>query len=661
MSTATEIARLSAARNTIRDKMVNFGLAESTDKLDELATVIDGIANRGAVSATVQEGDTYTIPAGYHNGAGTVSGVAGGGNYTLQSKGPITPTKSQISVTPDSGYYGLSDVTIGAIPEAYQNVSAVTATAGDVLSPKVIVAADGTTLTGTMPNNGAVSKVLDASTSSGFPTNNSYTVPAGYHNGSGTVSIVLESKSATPTKSTQNITPTAGKVLSKVTVNAIPAAYQDVSNVTATASDVLAGAVFVDSTGAEVEGTIAAKTSSDLTVSGATVTAPAGFYGSDASATIDNGTLSASATGSATISSLTPTYNSSNDEFDITGSASISGTATASVSTAGYVGTSTTGTGSTTGTASVSAALPVIAGSTTITGTKKVTPVISRTTTTATGATNVGSGTASTTKPSSGYFVSVKSAANTGTLTATPSVTSAGYGNADHNDIAGNTETVGANASAETYITVPGGSATTPATTITADPTITVSSGGLITASYSGSKSVTPTVSAGYVTSGTAGTISTSGSKTQQLTVQAATTYYPSTTAQTIASGKYLTGTQTIAAVALSGISAANIKYGATVKVGDSADDDRITSVTGTFTGSSTVSSGQTAAAAGQILAGYSAWVNGEEVEGSIVSNGAISGSINGLTTTSYSIPAGYTTGGSVSLTNDIELALAAI
>lgn len=661
MSTATEIARLSAARNTIRDKLVNFGLAESTDKLDELATVIDGIANRGAVSAQVQEGDTYTIPAGYHNGAGTVSGVSGGGNYTLQSKGPITPTKSQISVTPDSGYYGLSDVTIGAIPEAYQNVSAVTATAGDVLSPKVIVAADGTTLTGTMPNNGAVSKVLDASTSSGTPTNNSYTVPAGYHNGSGTVSIVLETKSATPTKSTQNITPTAGKVLSKVTVNAIPAAYQDVSNVTATASDVLAGAVFVDSTGAEIAGTIAAKTSSDLTVSGATVTAPAGFYGADASATIDNGTLSASATGSATISSLTPTYNSSNDEFDITGSASISGTATASVSTAGYVGTSTTGTGSATGTASVSAALPVIAGSTTITGTKKVTPVISRTTTTATGAVNVGSGTASTTKPSSGYFVSVKSAANTGTLTATPSVTSAGYGNADHNDIAGNTETVGANASAETYITVPGGSATTPETTITTDPTITVSSSGLITASYSGSQSVTPTVSAGYITSGTAGTISTSGSKTQQLTVQAAATYYPSTTAQTITSGKYLTGTQTIAAVALSGISAANIKYGATVKVGDSADDDRITSVTGTFTGSSTVSSGQTAAAAGQILAGYSAWVNGEEVEGSIVSNGAISGSINGLTTTSYSIPAGYTTGGSVSLTNDIELALAAI
>ena len=115
MSTATEIARLQAARNTIRNKMVNLGLGESTDLLDDLADEIDGIVNRGAVSATVQEGDTYTIPEGYHNGSGTVSGVAGGGNYTLQAKS-VTPTKSQQSITADSGYYGLSGVTVAAIP-----------------------------------------------------------------------------------------------------------------------------------------------------------------------------------------------------------------------------------------------------------------------------------------------------------------------------------------------------------------------------------------------------------------------------------------------------------------------------------------------------------------------------------------------------------------
>lgn len=250
MSTVTEISRLTDARNTIRDKLIDLGLSTSTAKIDALATAIDGIANRGAVSATVQEGDTYTIPAGYHNGSGTVSGVAGGGNYSLQSK-TVTPTKNTINVTPDSGYYGISDVTVSPIPEAYQNVSSVTAAAGDVLASKVIVDSTGTSIAGTMPNNGAVSKTLDAT-----HNNQSYTVPTGYHNGTGKVQIVLESKSATPTKSSQTISPTTGKVLSSVTVAAIPDEYQDVSNVDAVAADVLSGKTIVAADGTEVEGTM---------------------------------------------------------------------------------------------------------------------------------------------------------------------------------------------------------------------------------------------------------------------------------------------------------------------------------------------------------------------------------------------------------------------
>ena len=111
----------------------------------------------------------------------------------------------------------------------------------------------------------------------------------------------------------------------------------------------------------------------------------------------------------------------------------------------------------------------------------------------------------------------------------------------------------------------------------------------------------------------------------------------------------------------LTNISAANIKDGVTVKVGDSSDDDRVTGITGSFTDASTVSSGQTAAAAAQLLSGYSAWVDGTEVKGSITNNGSISGTIDGLTTTSYAVSSGYTSGGTVSLTNDIENALAAI
>lgn len=236
MSVSTEIARLQTARNTLRTKAVDLGIGTNTDKLDDLAAAFDGIVNRGSVSAQVQEGDTYTIPAGYHNGSGTVSGVSGGGNYSLQSKGPISPTKSQQSITPDSGYYGLSDVTIGAIPDAFQDVSSVDAAAGDVLANKIIVTADGKVTPGTMPNNGAVNKTLDATTN-----NQSYTVPAGYHSGSGKVKIVLETKTATPSASAQDITPSTGKVLSKVTVDAIPTNWGDTTGDDGVAANVLDG------------------------------------------------------------------------------------------------------------------------------------------------------------------------------------------------------------------------------------------------------------------------------------------------------------------------------------------------------------------------------------------------------------------------------------
>ncbi len=99
---------------------------------------------------------------------------------------------------------------------------------------------------------------------------------------------------------------------------------------------------------------------------------------------------------------------------------------------------------------------------------------------------------------------------------------------------------------------------------------------------------------------------------------KAAATYNTSSSDQVINSGVYLSGNQTIKAVTTSNVTAANVKYNVVAKVGDANDDDRIVGVTGTFTGANTVSSGQTAAAAGNIVTGYSAWVNGAEVKGSI-------------------------------------------
>ena len=299
MSIATQITRIQTNRNTIRNKMVEMGLATSVDNLDTLAEAIDGIVDRGNVTAQVKEGETYTIPAGYHNGSGTVSGVAGGGNYTIQSK-TVTPTKKQQQVTPDDGYYGLSDVTVNAIPDAYQDVTAVTAGAADVLTGKVIVTSNGTVTTGTMANNGKVDKTLTTEDAT-------YTVPGGYHAGTGTVKIVPEAKSITPTKASQDVVATNGKVLSKVTVAAIPGNFVDTTDATATEDQILAGeTAYVGSV--KIEGTMtnngAVTSTLDATNGKQTYTIPAGYHNGEGEVSITLEEKTATPTKSA--QSITP-------------------------------------------------------------------------------------------------------------------------------------------------------------------------------------------------------------------------------------------------------------------------------------------------------------------------------------------------------------------
>lgn len=127
-----------------------------------------------------------------------------------------------------------------------------TATAAEILSTKT-AHARGTALTGTMPNNGAVTGTI--STVSG-----EYTVPQGYHDGSGKVGISstekskiiaanirqgvtilgvegtmsgqedvnAQSKTVTPSATAQTVTPDTGyNYLTQVTVNAIPYSESD--------------------------------------------------------------------------------------------------------------------------------------------------------------------------------------------------------------------------------------------------------------------------------------------------------------------------------------------------------------------------------------------------------------------------------------------------
>lgn len=98
--------------------------------------IVGTMPNRGAVTAALNAGGSYTIPAGYHNGSGkiTANSLAG------QTNG--------------------------------------TATAAHVLAG-MIAWVKGVKITGTMVNRGAVTATLNAG--------GSYTIPAGYHNGSGKV------------------------------------------------------------------------------------------------------------------------------------------------------------------------------------------------------------------------------------------------------------------------------------------------------------------------------------------------------------------------------------------------------------------------------------------------------------------------------------------
>lgn len=88
---------------------------------------------------------------------------------------------------------------------------------------------------------------------------------------------------------------------------------------------------------------------------------------------------------------------------------------------------------------------------------------------------------------------------------------------------------------------VSSGSATAPSTISGTSATLST---GTNTVTLTKSISVTPVVTAGYVSAGTAA--NSSVSLTASVTTKAAQTYTPTTSDQTIASGTYLTGTQTI-------------------------------------------------------------------------------------------------------------------
>lgn len=135
---------------------------------------------------------------------------------TLQQKSVTAPASGTTSVTPDSGYDGLSKVTVSPTPTETKSITAngtYTPTSGKHFSQVTV------NVSSSAPST--QEKTVSPSTSQQVVTPDSgkllskVTVNA----------IQTETKSATPSESAQTITPTGGKYLTSVSIGAISTSY----------------------------------------------------------------------------------------------------------------------------------------------------------------------------------------------------------------------------------------------------------------------------------------------------------------------------------------------------------------------------------------------------------------------------------------------------
>ena len=153
---AGHLERIEDAKTVIVDKVVELGLGETNDNIGEAAIAINSIKFHN--SDLLMEETRLSLPEGYYKGVSIELGDVSEA-YELEAK-TVTPTKSVQEIQAGEGFYGLKKVTVEAIPEAYQDVTSVTAGAYDVLVGKSIVDATGTVINGAMPQRNTVDATL---------------------------------------------------------------------------------------------------------------------------------------------------------------------------------------------------------------------------------------------------------------------------------------------------------------------------------------------------------------------------------------------------------------------------------------------------------------------------------------------------------------------
>ena len=161
----------SESAQTIKADYGYDGLSQVTVNAVSRTYVGSGVTKKSAATYTPGTSDQSIASGQYLNGTQTIKGDS---NLTAGN------IRNGVKIFNVTGSYAGSSSSGGT------DTSDATATAANILSGKTAYV-NGSKLTGTMTNNGAVSKTMTA--------NGSYTIPAGYHNGSGKVTVNVSSSS----------------------------------------------------------------------------------------------------------------------------------------------------------------------------------------------------------------------------------------------------------------------------------------------------------------------------------------------------------------------------------------------------------------------------------------------------------------------------------